>query len=75
MMPHVPVGWGPRTAGWSEEVKLCPPEERSTSENPLSSGQGKQRAEHETRGQGSGRVLTELGPIQKFSCWMYLTLS
>lgn len=23
----------------------------------------------------SGRALTELGPIQKFSCWMYLTLS
>lgn len=27
-MPNVPVGLGPRTAGWSKEVKLCP------SENP-----------------------------------------
>lgn len=63
-----PMPWGSRLG---QGVQLSP---WSTPGPPLGSGQGEQRLAG-AEPQWSRRALTELGPIQKFSCWMYLTLS
>lgn len=67
---------GDRAAGWDKGCcHVAGGEEKGAPRGPpplaLGGGQSLRLGEHRS----PGRPLTELGPIQKFSCWMYLTLS